>query len=73
MAGSRTGTPTIWKLTTKIVRLKQKFGASDMTEALGSEFTACIDALIACAIAVMATDDYVLQIDNTAPAGPEDL
>ena len=73
MAGSRTGTPSIWKHAVKITRLKQTFGGADMTAKLGSEFTACIDALIACTIAVLATDDFVLQIDTTTPLGPEDL
>ena len=72
MAGSRTGTPTIWKKAVEITRLKGKLGGGDMTLKLGSEFTACIDALIACTIAVLATDDHVLSIDRTAPAGPED-
>lgn len=72
MAGSRTGTPTIWQLALQITRLKGRLGGGDMTAKLGAEFTACIDALIACTLVVLTTDDYVLMIDNTAPAGPED-
>lgn len=73
MAGSRTGTPTIWKKAVEIVRLKGKLGGGDMTEKLGADFTACIDALIACTLVVLTTDDYVLKIDNTTPLGPEDF
>lgn len=73
MAGSRTGTPSIWLLALKIARLKGKLGGADMTAKLGSDFTACIDALIACTLVVLTTDDYVLKIDNTAPLGPEDF
>jgi len=72
MAGSRTGTPTIWVLARDIARLKNKYGAADMTAKLGSEFTACVDAIVTCVAAVLLTDDYVLKIDHTAPAGPED-
>jgi hypothetical protein len=73
MAGSRTGTPTIWKESVRIARLYQKYGASDMTAALGAPYTACIQALVTCVVTVLASDDFVLQIDRTPPAGPEDL
>lgn len=73
MAGSRTGTPTIWKKAVEIARLKGKLGGGDMTAKLGADFTACIDALIACTLVVLTTDDYVLKIDATAPLGPEDI
>jgi hypothetical protein len=73
MAGSRTGTPTIWKRSVQIARLYQKLGASDMTAKLGAPYTSCIQALITCVVDVLATDDFVLQIDATAPLGPEDI
>lgn len=72
MAGSKTGTASIWQHARSIQRLKGKYGAADMTARLSSDFTACVDALIACTIAILSTDDHVLQIDRTAPAGPED-
>jgi hypothetical protein len=73
MAGSRTGTATIWRASQKITRMVQKFGAADMTTRLGAEYDACIRALVTCVVAVLATDDHVLQIDATAPFGPEDI
>jgi len=73
MAGSRTGTPSIWKKAVEITRLKGLLGGGDMTAKLGSEFTACVDALITCTLALLATDDHVLSIDRTAPLGPEDI
>lgn len=73
MAGSKTGTPTIWREAVKITRLYQKYGASDMATKLGTPFKDCVTALIACTVAVLATDDFVLQIDRTPPAGPEDI
>lgn len=73
MAGSRTGTPTIWNESVKIARMVQKFGASDMDAKLGVPYGDCVRALVACVIAVLATDDFVLKIDRTPPAGPEDL
>lgn len=73
MAGSRTGTPSIWKKAVEITRLKGKLGGGDMTTKLSAEFTACVDALITCTLALLATDDYVLKVDATAPLGPEDI
>lgn len=73
MAGSRTGTPSIWKAAKEITRLKGSLGAGDMTAKLGGEFTACVDALITCTLALLASDDYVLSIDHTVPGGPEDI
>jgi len=73
MAGSRTGTASIWQAARKIQRLKGTYGAADMGTRLSPEFVDCVDALIACTIAILATDDHVLQIDSTAPLGPEDL
>lgn len=73
MAGSKTGTATIWRHAVKIAQLKQKYGGADMTARLGADFTACINAVVACVIAVYSTDDLPLQIDRHAPSGPEDL
>jgi hypothetical protein len=72
MAGSRTGTPSIWKKAVEITRLQGKLGAGDMTTKLGADFTACINALVACTLVVLSTDDYVLKVDHTVPGGPED-
>ena len=73
MAGSRTGTSSIWELSRKIARLKQTYGAADMATRLGPDYAACIDAVVTCVIAVLATDEAVLKIDRVAPYGPEDL
>lgn len=73
MAGSKTGTPSIWLAARKIQRMKGKYGAADMGAKLGDPFVVCVDALIACVVAVLATDDQVLKIEHTAPYGPEDL
>lgn len=73
LAGSKTGTASIWQAARKIQRLKGKYGAADMTTRLSADFTACIDALIACTIVILSTDDQVLKIDYTLPTGPEDF
>ena len=73
MAGSKTGTSSIWQAARKIQRLKGKYGAADMAARLSPDFVACVDALIACTIAILATDDQVLKIDRVAPLGPEDF
>jgi hypothetical protein len=73
MAGSKTGTASIWNAARKIQRLKGKYGAADMAARLNPEFVTCVDALIACVVALLATDDQVLKIDRVAPLGPEDF
>jgi hypothetical protein len=73
MAGTRTGTPSIWRESVRITRLVQKFGASDMAAKLGTPYADCVNALVTCVIAVLASDDFVLQVDYTTPGGPEDI
>jgi len=72
MAGQRTGTPTIWKLSRKITQVYGKYGASDLADKLSPAMAACIVDLVACVTAHLLTDDYVLMADNTEPHGPED-
>lgn len=72
MAGSRTGTASIWRLATKIQKLQATYGASDMAARLGPDFVTCINALVACVLAVYAVDNFPLQIDRVPPQGPED-
>lgn len=75
MAGSKTGSKTIFKHAKSIARLYNKYGASDIDTitAEGVAFGDCVRAIVACVIAVYATDDYPLEIDYTTPGGPEDL
>jgi hypothetical protein len=72
MAGTRTGTASIWKHAVKIRNLYSKWGAADMEARLGADFLACIQAIVTCVAAVYTTDDLPLQIDRHAPFGPED-
>lgn len=72
MAGSRTGTASIWKHATKIQKLVAIYGANDMTARLGADFTACVTALVNCVVAIYGTDNAPLEIDRVPPAGPED-
>lgn len=73
MAGSRTGVPTIITLSRKICRVAVKLGASGLAEKTTPEFKLAIDALIVACTAFALLDDQPAQIDNTGPAGPEDL
>jgi hypothetical protein len=73
MAGSRTGTASIWRYAKKIQKLQATYGASDMTARLGADFTACVNALVACVIAIYGVDNFPLEVDRVAPHGPEDL
>lgn len=73
MAGSKTGTWSIVQHARKIASLKQKYGAADLASRTNSEFEACVTALVTCMVALLATDDYLLMKDASAPLGPEDI
>jgi hypothetical protein len=73
MAGSRSGTPTIIKLSRKICRLKNVWGAANLEAATSPEFAAAVAALVIACQAFEALDNFPAQIDLVAPAGPEDL
>jgi hypothetical protein len=65
MASSRTGTPTIIKLSRRICRIRGRLGASNLEARTSTEFAAAVALLaIACA-AFELTDDQPGQIDQT--------
>lgn len=74
MAGSKTGSPSIWKHSLKIYRLYSKYGASDidMVTNEGAAYGDCVRAIVTCVAAILLSDDLPLQIDRHAPYGPED-
>lgn len=72
MAGSKTGTPSIWRKMREIATLKQKYGAADAATRLSPDVADCINAIVICVTAHLLTDDYILMVDRTGEAGPED-
>lgn len=72
MAGSKTGTWSIVQLSRKIADLVQTYGAADLEARTNTNFAVCIHDLVVCVVTLALTDDYLLQKDRTAPAGPED-
>lgn len=72
MAGSRTGTSTIYHLAKKICKMVNTYGASDISTRLSPEFATAVTALVAACAAFEALDDVPFQIDRTGAAGPED-
>lgn len=73
MAGSRTGTPSIIRLSRKICKLQATWGASNLAAQTSPEFAAAVTLLAAACAAFEAADNYPAQIDNVAPHGPEDV
>lgn len=69
---SRTGTHTIVESSRTIARMVQRHGAADLDARTTPEFGDCVRALVACFIALLATDENILKIDRHAPFGPED-
>lgn len=72
MAGSKTGTWSIVQDARHMARMFQKYGAVDMVSRTSQDFYDCVVALIQCYIVLQSTDDYLLQVERTLPAGPED-
>jgi len=72
MAGSRTGTSTIYYLARKICKMVSLYGASDLASRTSAEFATAVTALVAACHAFEALDNFPFQIDRVAPAGPED-
>lgn len=67
MSGSRTGTPTIIKLSRRICKLVAVWGASNLEARTTPEFAAAVAALVIACNAFEALDDFPGQIDNTGP------
>lgn len=72
MAGSRTGTSTIYYLARKICRMVALYGASDLGTRVSAEFQTAVLALVAACQAFEALDNLPFQVDRISPAGPED-
>lgn len=72
MAGSRTGTASIVALTRKICKLIGTYGAGDLAARTTTEFAAAVFALQAACAAFEALDNFPMQVDTSAPFGPED-
>jgi len=67
MAGTKTGTPTIIKLSRKICKIVAVYGAGNLATVGGSEFAAAVSALVIACQAFEALDDQPGQIDSTVP------
>jgi len=72
MAGSRTGTSTIYHLAKKICKMVNVYGAVDLGTRVSPEFATAVSALVSACQAFEALDSFPFQIDRIAPAGPED-
>lgn len=74
MAGTKTGSPSIWRHSLKIAQLYRKYGASDIDLITNSGVTYgdCVRAIVACVAEILLNDDFPLQVDRHNPAGPED-
>lgn len=72
MAGTRTGTSTVYYLAKKICKMVNLYGASDLSARTSSDFAAAVDALVLACRAFEALDNYPFQVDRVSPAGVED-
>jgi hypothetical protein len=72
MAGSKTGTSTIYHLAKKICKMVAVYGATDLAARTSTEFAAAVAALVLACHAFDALDNFPFQIDRVAPAGVED-
>jgi hypothetical protein len=72
MAGSRTGTSSIYYSARKICRMVHQYGAIDLAARTSEEFALAVSALVLACTAFEALDNFPFQVDRVAPAGPED-
>lgn len=72
MAGSKTGTSTIYYLARKICKMVSVYGASDLATRTSSDFAAAVAALVLACRAFEALDNFPFQIDRVEPDGVED-
>lgn len=73
MAGSRTGTPSIYKHARRICSLVGKWGAGDLAAKTTPEFADAVFALVAACAIFEALDNFPLQVDRLSPFGKEDV
>lgn len=73
MAGTRTGTASIYQAAKKICRMVNVYGAADLVARTTPEFGAAVVALVAACTAFNLLDDQPMQIDATTPLGVEDI
>ena len=69
---SRTGVPTVIKLTRRICYYVGRYGVAGLETATTPEFATALFALVAACTAWAALDDQPGQVDKTAPFGSED-
>lgn len=67
MAGSKTGSGSVIRLTRKICKLVAVYGAGDLATKASPEFAAAISALVTACMAFEALDDQPGEIDSTLP------
>jgi tetrahydromethanopterin S-methyltransferase subunit C len=67
MAGTKTGVPSIIRLSRKICKLVAVYGAGNLTSTTSAEFAAAVAALVLACQALEALDDQPFEIDSTLP------
>lgn len=67
MAGTKTGSPSIIRLSRKICKLVAIYGAGNLATTATPEFAAAVSALVIACQAFEALDDQPGQIDSTTP------
>lgn len=72
MPKKRDGVWIAWKAAREVCRIHAKYGIGRLNERLGFPFANAFAMLAAACAAVELIDDYVLEIDRTAPLGSED-
>jgi hypothetical protein len=66
------GVSTILQGARLICRMVGRFGVAGLVTRTTPEFAAAVEVFVAACIAFEALDDYPLEVDASAPFGPED-
>ena len=67
MAGTKTGTPSIIRLSRKICKIVAVYGAGNLATVATPEFAEAVAALVIACQAFEALDDQPGQVDSTLP------
>ena len=67
MSGSKTGTGTIIRLSRRICRIVNRFGAADLALVSTPEMAAAVAALVIACEAFRLIDDFPGEIDQSGP------
>lgn len=73
MAGTKTGSPTVWRLVRKICQVVRRYGARDLATLTDPDIATAVGVLVIACEAFLISDDFPAEIDATPPTEDIDI